>query len=398
MSVLIVTDHRFLRHRSGIYDTFTYDPEFFEDYIKVFQSAEVLCRMTPTESLPARAFPAGGPKVRFIGVSDVRRAQWFLCAGNIARVDLLAAIARVDSVIVRVPSELGWHAARAAMRWQKPYMIEVIGDPAESLLTLGGIMTHRLLARHAAWRLRQLARGATVACYVNRLTLPRRYPVSPGTPFDLISDIRLAPNWITRPREVKSGTAPLRIISVGSLMPGKRTVDIIFGCHQVINRGFPVEFHVVGDGPCRRNCEITCQKLGLRNSVIFHGHVVGRENVFRLLDQCDLFVMASATEGLPRAVLEAMARGLPVIGARANGTVELLREPDLFPIGDSGKMAQLIIDLIQSPARLTQMSRHSIETARAYTNDKLSPRRIRLYRLLRDAAVRHGTPCATAHA
>ena len=66
-------------------------------------------------------------------------------------------------------------------------------------------------------------------------------------------------------------------------------------------------------------------ELNLTAHVRFHGHIAGRENIERILDGADLFVMTSASEGMPRAMIEAMSRGLPAIGSAVGGITEILK-------------------------------------------------------------------------
>ena len=79
------------------------------------------------------------------------------------------------------------------------------------------------------------------------------------------------------------------------------------------------ELHVAGDGPLRSRIESSIAELNLKQKVVLHGAV---REVPVFLKQLDIFVMTSVNEGLPVAVLEAMAAGLPIISTRVGGIQE----------------------------------------------------------------------------
>ena len=85
--------------------------------------------------------------------------------------------------------------------------------------------------------------------------------------------------------------------------------------------GRPCELTVIGDGRYRAELEALAASLDL--PVRFTSQLK-RPQVMAELDDANLFVLASRTEGLPRAVIEAMARGLPCVGTRVGGIPELL--------------------------------------------------------------------------
>ena len=92
------------------------------------------------------------------------------------------------------------------------------------------------------------------------------------------------------------------------------------------------------------------------------------------MDGADLFVLPSRGEGLPRAAIEAMARGLPVLGTTVGGFPELLPDDDLVPPGDVRSLVNKIREVLGSPERMTTMSARNLEQAREYRQEKLRSR------------------------
>lgn len=385
MNVLIVTDHIYLAHPSGIFDTYCFDNGFFEDYCQTFESVSVLCRMAKVEMLPIGANRSDGKRIQFKGVPNIRGIKWFCWAGWAYQQIVKSAVNASDAVIGRVPSQLARIASHYAQKMKKPCMIEVIGDPQEALVHINNSVPYRLVSWLEMLRLKQLTQIAEFGAYVSR-HLREKYPIRNANACVVVSDIRLSRHDIKQEKIFLTCPTPIKIIQVASLLAYKRHQDLIQACRLVTDMGISIEIHFVGGGSRRQELETLCQQLRVGENIRFHGHVADRQFLIKLLDDSDLFVLTSATEGLPRAILEAMSRGLPVIATQIPGVMELIRESESFPVGDVKALANLIVILAKNPDRMMEMSHFSIETAKQYTNEILSLRRMHLYSLLREKA------------
>jgi glycosyltransferase involved in cell wall biosynthesis len=107
-----------------------------------------------------------------------------------------------------------------------------------------------------------------------------------------------------------------------------------------------------------------------------------------MLDAADLFVMCSLTEGLPKALLEAMARGLPAVGSLVGGIPELLSREALVPPADERRLAEKIMSLARDPEGLTRLSARNFEEASRYRHELLSRLRVEFYHRFK-AALEH---------
>ena len=121
---------------------------------------------------------------------------------------------------------------------------------------------------------------------------------------------------------------PWIIVSVGRLQGVKAPVELIEQFSQLTRTD--VELWLVGDGDLRKKVEATIERLQLGNRVRLLGM---RLNVAEVLDQAHLFAMASRREGMPVAILEAGARGVPVLATPVGSIPELLAD-------DAGYLAE----------------------------------------------------------
>jgi phosphatidyl-myo-inositol dimannoside synthase len=382
MKLLLATDHTFLSFNSGIYDSFCLDRSFFCDYQAVFNSVMVITRVLSVNDLPEGARKSDGEGVYFLPIKDLHGLRWVLLANRVSHRIMQKAMLETDAVVVRVPSQLGWLAAQNAVHEKIPFLAEVTGDPKRTIQNSGRGLQFWMLSQLEAWRLKYLVKKACLVSYVSRKHLPNEYPVSPGTPYDHISSIRLDLSQITPKRCFHEKRGKYRILLVANLFPYKRHADILRACKILSNNGFPVEIHFAGDGPMKNELQLLTREYNLVENVVFHGHISDRDELNNIIDSCDLFVMTSSSEGLPRAMLEAMARGLPAIGTRAPGVEELVRDSEQFEIGDTEGLATLIFRIFQSPTLLAELSEYSVQVAKQYSSEVLSPKRVRLYRLL----------------
>jgi glycosyltransferase involved in cell wall biosynthesis len=109
------------------------------------------------------------------------------------------------------------------------------------------------------------------------------------------------------------------------------------------------ELQIAGDGPLRDQLVEFTKELNLANRVTFVGALPHTAQFF---SQLDIFVLSSLNEGLPLALLEAMAAGLPVVSTRAGGVEEAAHEGQnayLATVGDSNDLAQAMIRMARAP-------------------------------------------------
>ena len=109
------------------------------------------------------------------------------------------------------------------------------------------------------------------------------------------------------------------MVSVGELTSGKKNMVALEALAEV--RDLKIVYLICGEGQMKEELEKRACELGIADKVFFAGYVT---DIPRLLSQCDIFVFPSAREGLPVAVMEAMAVGLPIVASDIRGVRELV--------------------------------------------------------------------------
>jgi len=145
----------------------------------------------------------------------------------------------------------------------------------------------------------------------------------------------------------------------------------------------PVELRIIGEGKHRQELESMSRSLSLDGVVSFVGELPAGKAVRAELDNATVLILPSRTEGLPRVIVEAMARGLPCVATSVGGIPELLHPDDLVPSNDAEALANKIQGVICDPARLNQMSERNLEKAQEFRPDRLENRRTEFYQFLK---------------
>jgi glycosyltransferase involved in cell wall biosynthesis len=166
----------------------------------------------------------------------------------------------------------------------------------------------------------------------------------------------------------------------GRLDPRKGLDTLLTAWQKIIRKRREAVLLIVGDGPIGGNLKKSAIELGIDDSVRFLGW---QEKVSDFLRITDIFVHPSLQEGLSNTLLEAMAFGLPVIGTRIGGTVDVVTDGQngiLVEPGDSNTLAQEVLRLMEDRRRAMSLGRAAFKTIESrYSVEKVFQRYIEIY-------------------
>jgi glycosyltransferase involved in cell wall biosynthesis len=280
--------------------------------------------------------------------------------------------------VLRMPSQLGSLFMEHLTEKRHPFGILVVADPFKAF--------DRKSCGHPGWRLlrwrytralRSACRNAAAVAYVTSRSLQTKYPPGGGFVTDF-SDVVLTDAWfIERPRRFEqTGGRCWNLVHVGTFNQPYKAQDTLLNAIALCREaGISVRATLVGGGRYRQGIESLASSLRLDGVVTFAGDVPLGAAIRKHLDNADLFVLPSRTEGLPRALLEAMARGLPCLASDVGGIPELLDSVYLVPPDRPDLLFRRIAAVLSDPGSLTEMSARNLSVARQYHWTNMAPRR-----------------------
>jgi glycosyltransferase involved in cell wall biosynthesis len=404
MQLCLTLEHRFLQTPDQKVWTITQCPyDFYREYLDVFDSVRVISRAFPVARVEPNFLPVEGPGVEFYTMPGYKGPFEFL--GNFVKVRERAktAVSPESAVLFRLPSQVANSVEYWQSRRKLPYAVEVVADPYD---VLGPAANRHVVApiarRYFTRKLQQQCRRAIAVSYVTKSYLQQRYPpaadhsaaeVTTGKGrygarqyATAVSDVNLSPEcFASQPRMALRDPSFLQIVFVGTLESLYKGPDVLLEAVAICkNQGIPFKVRFMGIGQQMTALRKQCLRLGIDNEVEFLGSVTAGEPVRRELDRADLFVLPSRAEGVPRAMLEAMARGLPCIGSSIGGIPELLHQEDLVPADNPAALAKAIGTVFADRPRVARMSARNLHKAASYSTALLSRQRQKFYRAVKE--------------
>lgn len=281
------------------------------------------------------------------------------------------------AVIIRAPSDSGVIAAKYCRSIGKPFLVEAVGCPWDSLWNHS--LRGKVLAPFAWMRFRRTMRHADYAVYVTDEFLQRRYPTHGKAA--AISDVELQPvdDSVLEKRleKIKNHSGSVKLATAAAVnvsYKGQRYV--IEALAKLKERGITnFEYHMAGGGD-NSALKVLAQRLNVEEQVVFEGSLP-HEKMFAWLDEMDVYIQPSLQEGLPRSVLEAMSRGLPALGSRTGGVPELLGDRYIFARKSVNDITELLTEV--SNDEMQAMARKNFEHAKAFQKDILEAKRYEFY-------------------
>ena len=286
-----------------------------------------------------------------------------------------------DCVIIRVPSDIAGLVANACKKYKKEYLLEMVGCAFDAywyhstkgkIIALPNFLSTKRIVKHAP-----------NVIYVTEKFLENRYPTDGK--WIACSDVELLDNdenvLDLRAKRIENRKEDSIIIgSMGAVNIKYKGQERIIRALGLLKENGTNRFRyqIVGNGDQSYLREIVRQ-TNTNDIVEFIGGLPHQE-VFNWLDNVDIYIQPSMTEGLPRSVVEAMSRGALCMGTNVGGLPELISTRFLFDNTKKAHVRLASILLTISAEDYYKEAKRGIERAKDFREENLEKRRQDFYK------------------
>jgi glycosyltransferase involved in cell wall biosynthesis len=380
MNLLYVSGHRFIKCTNGeIYTTGQMGENYFARFKQSFDRVTVIGfyeeEISKNKSRKIEKIAKDSTFLSYclIKSSEVPIFRNVFTSYKIMRT-FKSLIKSYDIIATKAPSFVSSYAVKIAKKKQIPCYVELVGCPWDAFWNHS--WKGKLVAPFMWYATKKAVKNAPYVLYVTNEFLQRRYPntgrtincsnVALPTLDESVLDARL--------HKIKQTTKnkPIVIGTTAAVDVRYKGQDYVIQAIAELNKqGYNYEYRLVGGGDKARLQSIA-EKYRVADKVIFEGSIP-HERVFDYLDDIDIYVQPSKTEGLPRALIEAMSRGCPCIGSNAGGIPELLDNAYIFRSGNVKELVTILANF--DVEKMVKQAKRNFEFSKGYAKEVIETRR-----------------------
>ncbi len=381
MKIAFITGIKFTEFDGKYYAT-TFSRELIsERYLSVFDEFTMFASVYPgNHQTPDCLMLSSGNGVEFRFQQSAKRPVDLWLKAQALRREIGDLLSSMDGVIIRLPSMLGRLACEVCRKIGKPYLVEAVGCPLDSLWNHS--WRGKMLAPIVFHQTRRCIRNAPYVVYTSKKFLPGRYPTQ-GQHTHASNVFLCHFDDSTIERRLKKISLLNKSITIGSC----GQIDLPFKGHKfvveaisIMNReGYDFYYELVGAGNPEYIVNIA-RRFNVENRV----KIIGRKqqkDVFEWLDTIDIYVQPSLTEGMPRALVEAMSRGVPSLGSDAGAIPELLLPQCLF---EKKNVHSLTRTVQYVNSHMPEVATEVYNRSKEYNLTKIEARRKKIFEKFKD--------------
>lgn len=360
--------------------------EFYDRYLRVFEQLRICNRVIELDSIAKERVLIDNPNIEIVNVPIFHGPKEYLTKYFKVGRAMKNAVTGCDAAVLRLPSTIAQRLSKHVIKAKIPYATEVVFDAIDGVSAANSII-HKILWRIIDKKMKYICGRADGVSCVTEHYLQRRYFSTKDMHFTShYSTLSLGPSFFTSPR-VYPTHSPLNIAHVDlqiGLHSRKGTDKVILALEQLKLRGIIANVKFAGED--RGNNAEKIKEFAKLHNVEGQVQCVGyltRGQLSDFLDNADLFVLPTQAEGLPRVIIEAIAKGLPTITTPASGNPELISSDFLVEYSDVNKMAEKMSVLISDKSCYEKVSKENFEHSLQYQASILQERRDAFYTKLK---------------
>ena len=384
MNVMVSCEFRFFQTPDGnVWTSSAFQYDFWLRYLTSFNQVTVLARVKNVELAEPDWQLANGHNVNFFNLPYYVGMLGLITSSFSLFYQLFQASKFSGLFLCRVPSQNATILTHILRLKKKAYALEVVGDPYDVFSSGIGGMFSTFFRYTSTKALQNQCRHALGVSYVTAQYLQKRYPGGQNTYQSYYSSIMLDDAQLAHQAR-KYSTGARKLLFVGSLNQLYKAPDILLSAFaKLVAQDNTFQLTLLGNGKYLPILIQQAKQLDISKNVHFIGEVKSN-NVLNYLKKTDLFVLPSRTEGLPRAIIEAMAQALPCVGSSAGGIPELLPPQYCVSPNNISSLFEVLLALCNNPEELSRQSAINLAKSKDYHCETLTKKRNGFYQKLRE--------------
>lgn len=350
---------------------------FFEKYLDIFDSVKVLGEEIKSYLDPCALIELSNPKIQVDIIPKNTNPRDFK-NDNLLKQILSREISRAEAILIKPSSRKGMLAINVAELYKKPYMIEMTGDIHNALMRSSNIL-RRLYSPILYNQIRRKISKCKFGLYVTQSYLQQQYPIEGRSCGCSDVDIGKLDFQVMEDRimriERTDFQSRIDLALVGFYQGTGKGVDVAIKALSRLDDRFHLSILGNGTEENRKHWLDFGKKKGVFGRIHFPDPLPSTRDVILWLKTMDIFILPTRSEGLCRAVLEAMSTALPCIVTDVCSMPELISDEWRHAIGDYKGLSDRIKKMASDKSLMIKAARENFNKASEYEYDKLRERR-----------------------
>lgn len=386
---LLLSGDNYVYQSHGKY--FAADQESFDlfcRYLSVFERVRLVTRCIPSSSIDSSWIPLDNePRIEFFPLPIFHGPKEYLKVFFKIRKLAKKSIEGCDAAVLRVPSTVAMVVGKFVKNTKIPYATEVVYDAEDGWRLSSGL--NRIIWKKIDNDLRMLCYYAEgVSCVTEHYMQRNYFSKKKNAFYTHYSSLALPMSFYsTTPKKYPQGKSfVIAHTSKQIQFNGRKGHKELVSAISLLNKkgvNVGVKFAGADYENGIKKLQQYARQLGIEEKLEFVGYL-DKTNLSSFLESSDLFVLPTKAEGLPRVIIEAMAKALPCISTNVSGIVELLDEEYLVKnFYDIDSLSSCIEKIVKHPGVYESASEKNLKKSLEYEESLLQKRRIDFYFNLR---------------
>lgn len=379
MKLLYICTYQFKIVDGVPYTVPAYGDAFWDQFTESFDSIDVLAEPLRDANVLVKPISRKDINVKIIP-ANARPLDIF--NDRAVKKELTQAISNCECLMIKIASRKAIMAIEIAKKYRKPYMIGCTGDLYRDLLTSESLL-RRLYAPIIYRQSLRAIKDCAFGTYVTQEYLQSVYPISGIMCGYTDTILPYLDSAVLEKRLIRiAGTNNRPFIElgiIGTYHDNRKGYDTAIEALQIINNP-KLRLRILGIGTLEDQHKwIEYGKLRGVNNIVFDKPVSGVENVFKWIDNIDISILPSRSEGLPRSIVESISRACPCIISNVCGMPELVNNKWLHAPEDATKLANLLKTMVNDIEAMKQAATENFELSKNYTIETVRKKRKEFY-------------------